>query len=30
MTNFTELAQNRTVGVATLQLLAYLYPCDQD
>ena len=30
MTNFTELAQNRTVGVATLQLLAYLYPCDED
>jgi hypothetical protein len=28
MPNFTELAQNRTVGVATLQLLTYLYPCE--
>jgi hypothetical protein len=28
MPNFAELAQNRTVGVATLQLLAYLYPCE--
>ena len=28
MPNFAELAQTRTVGVATLQLLTYLYPCE--
>jgi hypothetical protein len=28
MPNFRELAQTRTIGIATLQLLMYLYPCE--
>lgn len=28
MPNFDELAQTRSIGVASLQLLAYLYPCE--
>lgn len=27
--NFDELARTRTVGVASLQLLTYLYPCEE-
>ena len=28
MPNFRELARSRTVGIATLQLFTYLYPCE--
>ena len=29
MPNFRELARSRTVGIATLQLFAFLYPCEE-
>lgn len=29
MPNFRELARSRTIGIATLQLFMYLYPCEE-